>query len=364
MKRLKIFQFTLIVLFLIFIFFFLRAVNYEKEYTIDEVLINESFNKENKSYYFTLTYQDITIDYLVESKYKHNRKFIKEIDIVEVEDNFCLIPKGDVLTFIPLCYENGEIIYYKKTKESLKSLLPQKYLDEKKELEDTFKDIKIYNRNYTYFLWNYNGFYYINEDKEEVVELFDKEKYNVPLITYTKDYLLIADYNEEYTFNKFIRLSFKDGKKEELELEQPLYFDCYFPGYQKNILYIVDNKEEVMMKLNVKNGKLEKIKPQLLVDGKWIDTSIKTLISQNKTFTNKSNINYELEDSVLMMNYQGKNNKTIIDNDVTSIIRIKDNLIFYLKKDTLYVFNPLEGSTKLLSYFEWNFNRTNMIYVD
>ena len=65
-----------------------------------------------------------------------------------------------------------------------------------------------------------------------------------------------------------------------------------------------------------------------------------------------------------MMNYQGKNNKTIIDNDVTSIIRIKDNLIFYLKKDTLYVFNPLEGSTKLLSCFEWNFNRTNMIYVD
>ena len=43
---------------------------------------------------------------------------------------------------------------------------------------------------------------------------------------------------------------------------------------------------------------------------------------------------------------------------------IKDEYIFYLKKDTLYVFNPLEGTKRLLDYFEWNFNYENMIYVN
>ena len=55
---------------------------------------------------------------------------------------------------------------------------------------------------------------------------------------------------------------------------------------------------------------------------------------------------------------------TNIDEEVTSIVRIKDANIFYLKTDTLYVFNPLEGKKRLLNYFEWNFNYENMIYVN
>ena len=54
----------------------------------------------------------------------------------------------------------------------------------------------------------------------------------------------------------------------------------------------------------------------------------------------------------------------LIDTDVTDIIRIKDNVIFYLKTDTVYAFEQLKGSIRLLTNFEWNFNYKNMIYID
>ena len=37
--------------------------------------------------------------------------------------------------------------------------------------------------------------------------------------------------------------------------------------------------------------------------------------------------------------------------------------IYYLKDDELYHYNPIEGEELLLSYFEWNFNLENMIFI-
>ena len=364
MRRLKIFQITLILLFIIFIIFFFRAVNYTKEYVVSDVNISESYDKDHDYYYFTFTYNDKTLDYLYESSYKHNRNFIEEINIIEDEDNFCLIPEGNTLEFIPLCIEDDIVTYYKNVNNNLKEQIPEEYLKEEKELNDSFNDITIYNRDFTYLLWNYNGFYYINNKEEKEIEIFDKELYNASLITYTEDYLVIADYNAEYTFNKIYRISLKDGNTKEYNLDRDIYFDSYFPGYEKNKLYIVDNKEETMYELNVRNGKLEKIRAKMYNNGEWENVGIKSLINQNKKFTYETNYNYELDNGTLSFTYQDKEIETKIDTDVTSIVRIKDNLVFYLKTDTLYVFEPLKGSTKLLNNFEWNFNYENMIYVD
>ena len=193
MKKLKIFQLTIIVLFIIFIFFFFRPVNYSKEYNVNDVKIVESYNKEKDYYYFTLTHNDVTLDYLYESNYKHERSFIEKIDILEDGENFCIIPSGKTIEFIPLCYDNGEIIYYQQVNSNLKEKIPEKYLETRTELNDTYEDIHIYNRDYTYLLWNYNGFYYINEDNEKEINLFNQELYNITLVAYTSDYLLIAD---------------------------------------------------------------------------------------------------------------------------------------------------------------------------
>ena len=364
MKKLKILQITIIVLLIVFAFFFFKAVDYTKEYVVDNVNIVENFDKKNKYYYFTFTYKDTTFDYLVESKYKQKRNFIESVSIIEEEDNFCLIPEGHTFEFMPLCQENNKITYYQNVSDNLLNKIPEDYLTSKKEIEETFKDITIYNKDYTYLLWNYQGFYYINEDTEKEINFLETEQYNVPLISYTQDYLVIPNYDDEYTFDKFYRLSFQNGNLKEYKLDYKIYFDSYFPGYDKNKLYIVDNNEEVMYEWNAKNGDLEKIKPKMLNNNKWENVSIKTLIDQNKKFTYPSNYVYELSDGFLTMNYQNKDIKTLIDQDVTDIIRIKDNLVFYLKTDTVYVFNKEEGKSRLLYNFEWNFNYENMIYIN
>ena len=364
MKKLKIFQITCVALFIIFIFFFFRSVDYTKEYEVDNIAITESYDKENNNYYFTLTYQDYTLDYLYESKYKHHRLFIESIDVIEDEDDFCLIPHGDIIDFIPLCVDNEEITYYQKVNDKLKEKIPKEYLQAKKELNENEEDLTIYNDSYTYLLWDYDGFYYINSDERKKIDLFDTEIYNASLITYTKDYLVVADYDSEYTFNKFYRIDLQSGDVKEFSLDRNIYFDSYFPGYEKNKLYIVDNKEEEMYELNVKNGKLKRISAKMLNNDEWEKVGIKSLINSSKKFTYKSNYEYKLNENILTLHYKDKKISTKIDDEVTHIVRIKDNLIFYLKTDTLYVFNPKEGSSRLLNNFEWNFKFENMIYVN
>lgn len=364
MKKLKVFEMSFVVIFIIFIFFLFRATDYTTEYIIDGVDITETYSKENKYYYFTLTYEGTTFDYLLEESYQQKREFIKSIDIITVDEDFCLLPQGEDLEFIPLCLQDGDIIHYSLVRDDLASELPEEYQIVEATESQEYEEINIYNTDYTYLLWDYNGFYFINSDEQKKLTLFDQEIYNATLITYTKDYLIVADYDADYTFQSFYRLSLTNGSVKKFSLDYEIYFDSYFPGYVKNKLYIVDNKEEVMYEWNAKNGDLDKISSQLLIDDEWESVGIKSLINQNKTFTYKTNYNYTLSDGMLYLTYTPADIKIAIADDVTSIIRIKDNLVFYLKTDTLYVFDPLEGSQKLLSYFEWNFNNSNMIYVN
>lgn len=363
MKKIHVFQITLILIFLIFLIFLFTPTNYTKTYEVNKVEIKESYNKENKSYYFTFFYKDITFDYLIEDNYKHQRTFIKDINIIEDEKNFCLIPESKTYTFYPLCYQDNSIIHYSLANNKLKDKLNTK-LFKKDKLLDTYKDIDIYNKDYTYLIWNYTGFNYINEDTSKELKLFDKEHYNINLIAYTKDYLVIADYNSEYTFDKFYTIDFKKGKLKEHDLKYDIYFDSYFPGYSKNDLYIIDNKNKLMYEFNAKNGDISKTKSKILNRDEWEEVNIKTLINQDKVFTYKTNYEYTFKDNSLYLNYYQKDIKTLISNNITSIVRTLDKDIFYLKEDILYHFNPELGEEKLLAYPEWNFNSNNIIYLN
>jgi len=363
-KKLRIFQIGMILLFLLFLLIIFLPKNYTKKYSVKNIEITEKYNKKEKYYYFTLKHKEVKLDYLVESNYKLERNLITNIEIIKDEkENFCLIPTGKKLEYIPLCYENGKSIHYTLVNNELKAKL-SKYLERENKEKEVYKDIEIYNKDYTYLLWNYDGFYFIDKESKKKIDIFDKEMYNVSLIGYTKDYLVIADYDSNYTFNKIYTIDYEKGNLKEYELDRNIYFDSYFIGYEKNKLYIVDNKESLMYELNVKNGKIDKISSKVLTNGNWEKVSIKTLLNKKQEFTYESNYRYTLEENKLYLNYEGKEIKTFVADKVTSIVRIKDKDIFYLKKDTLYHFNELMGEEKLLTYFEWNFNSDRMIYIN
>jgi len=364
MKKIQFFWLILILSFILFLIILLIPKNYTKKYSKNNIDITEIYNKKDRTYYFMYNYKDIKLDYLVESNYKQHRGFIKKVEIVEDEDeNFCLIPKSDQLDLKPLCYEGKEIKHYNLVNNKLKEKLSNN-LFKKEEKIETYKDIEIYNDQYIYLLWNYDGFYYINNNEKKKIDIFEKEFYNINLIGYTKDYLVVADYDSNYTFNNFYTIDFKKGNLKKHEMDYNIYFDSYYIGYENNILYIVDNKENVMYEFNAKNGNLEKIKSKVLKNEKWEDVNIKTLVYKKQEFTYKSNFKYTLEGKKLYLNYNHKDIKTLVANEVTRIIRINDRDIYYLKNDSLYHFNTTTGEEKLLTYFEWNFNSERIIYIN
>ncbi len=359
-KKLKTLIIAMIILFIIFIIFLIMPKNYTLEYKIKNVLIKETYNKKDKNYYFTFTYNNQTLDYLIESNHKQKRKLIEDLNLIKDDNNFCLTPSSKTLDFIPLCSNNKTNIYY--------NLSPlNKKLNIKKnepKLLKTYKDIEIYNQNYNYFLWNYDGIIYLSKEENKKIDIFNKELYNTNLITYTKNYLVIPNYDSNYTFNKYYTIEYKTGKLKHHNLKYDIYFDSYYLGYLKNKLYIIDNKEETMYEFNAKNGEIYKIKPKILNHNEWQKVNIKTLINKNKKFTYKTNYEYTLKDHNIYLNYYNKKIKTLIAQDITDIVRIKDQDIFYLKNDSLYHFNLTTQEEKLLTYFEWNFNYNNMIYLD
>ncbi len=363
-NKLKLFQILLVLIFLIFLIFLLSAKNYTEKYTINNVKIEESYSKKDKYYYFTFNYNNITLDMLFNSKYKQKRSFIKDIKIVKDDnDNFCLIPKGDSFNFYPVCYDNNEQTSIYAINKDLKNKLDSKYFPKEK-LITTYKDINIYNNDYSYYIWNYDGFYYLNEKENKKIDIFNKEQYTINLIGYTKDYLVVADYDSNYTFSNFYTIELKNGRLKKHKLDRNIYFDSYYPGFKKNKLYIVDSKESTMYEFNAKNGKLEKVPTQIYINNKWVDRNIKTLIATKELFTYKTNYHYTLKDNSLYLSYASKKLNTLIANNITSIVKIDDENIFYLKDDELYHYSPYTGETLLLSYFEWNFNYNNMIYIN
>ena len=358
--KLLILQLLILSLFILFGIIIFSPKNYKKEYNINNVLIKEEYDKKNKTYYFNLEYNKIKLDTLYISKYKLNRKLIKKIDIINDEDNFCLKIEGD-LNFKPVCYQDNRQVYYTSVNDTLKNKLKIKSNNNK--LLNTYQDINIYRDDYIYLIWNYDGFYYLNKDKKEKIDLFDKELYNVDLINYTKDYLVIADYDDNYNFDSFYTINYKNGKVKKHSLKNTIYFDSYFPGYDKNDLYIVDTKEICMYKFNSKNGKLEKINSKLYIDNKWVDKNIKSLISTKEKFSYLTSYNYSLDNNNLYLSYLNKDNKTLISDNVKYIVKIDNEDIYYLKNDELYHFNIDTGEELLLSYFEWNFNYNKVIYL-
>lgn len=362
-KKLYAFQLSFILIFIIFLITILIPKNYTKEYKVKDVTVIESYDKENKNYYFLFKYQNKTLDYLVNSNYKQHRKFIKDIKIIKDKKNFCLTIKGDNFNFIPLCYQNEQVVSFKIVNKNLKEKLDQK-LFPKEKIITTYNDIEIYNQDYKYLLWNYDGMNYLSEEENKKIKIFSKELYNINLVGYTKDYLVIADYDNNYTFNRFYTIDFKKGNLKKHDLNYDIYFDSYYLGHKNNEIYIVDNKEQKMYEFDAKKGELNKYRSSIYNRGEWEKVGIKTLINKNKQFTYLTNYNYEVNDNNLYLNYFDKNIKTLVSENITSLIHTEDKDVFYLKKDTLYHFNPEVGEEKLLTYFEWNFNYENTIFIN
>lgn len=355
MKRLICFGVFILVLVILFFGFTYRVKNYELTYDMDDFNIYESFNKNDKKYYFKLISGDLEFDYVLDKKYSKKRRIVDKINVIEDDDTKCVSIKVDKVDSPYICIKDNEFM--------------DSYLAGIKEYDDAIKQkevnqIAIYKLG-NYYLWNGYGLTDIIENKE--YNFLKNESYDNNISYRYKEYLIIADYDSTREFSKFYIFNSKTKKIEEFEFEFKLSTSTYFMGDINDYIYLFDKKNKVQYRMKIgKKNNIEvtsKGEAAFYYDDKDDTISINKLV-YNDVYFNKSNlVNYSLNEDKLYYNYQKSNQLILIDSDVSSIIYISDNDVYYLKKDVLYSYNYLTGKTKIMDYFEWNFSYNNKIFI-
>lgn len=346
-------------------FFIWHNTSYTISYKIGDIAVTETYDSKNKLYRFLLKKENKEYIVQFEQKRIHSKKIIKKIDSLEENDTTCLIPSGKIIKFYPLCYQKEEEISYHQIEN--KDLLPAQYFKQIPENSKTYNNIEIgYLNNKKYFIWNYKGFYVIDEKTENNLKLLEEDTYNIPLAYKTSDSILIANYNDNYKFNQFYVIQGKNNKVKKIETKEELSFDSYIMGDFKNKVYFFDKKNKKEYEINLRKYSIENItnngKGKIVENGAWQEISTNKLSSQEYYFSTEPLFCYEIQNEQLYLNIE--NHKIRISNlAVKDIIDIQGETVYYLVDDKLYYYNPSDGEVLIMSYFEWNFNYKNMIYI-
>ena len=353
----------LIFLFILYVLFHSRT--YEVNYTLEDVSVTEKYDKKEQVYRFSLKRNDQEFFTLFEHKYFHSKKLIQDIEVKEKEDTLCLIPKSKKLSFVPLCQKNGEWISYTLVKDT--DLIPEEYQKTLENEEKSYNALTLYHLDdKKYYIWNYTGFYVITKDTQKEMKLFNTDVYNIPITTKTKDYLVMANYDEKYAFTKFYVIDTKKDKIRELNLKEEIPYDAYFLGSTNKKTYLVDKKNKKEFEIYPKRLLIENIahnnQGTILKEDKWEPIGIQSLVSNENAFTRKEYTSYIIENNTLYK-VQDTYKTKVTEKEVKEIVTYDKENVYYLVDDKLYTYNDTFGEVLIMSHFEWNFNYKNMIYI-
>lgn len=359
----KKFFIIILLLLLIICYFLFKDKEYQITYQIDKSNITESY--QNKTYQFSIKAENKTFKINFPNKRILKKRLINSLSIKKDDNTLCIIPKSKKLNFYPLCYENNVYISYHELKN--KDILPSKYYPKISSQSQNYQQITINNlNNKTYYIWNYKGFYKISPDEQTTINFLKRDTYNIPISSQTNKGILIADYDQDYNFKTLYYLELKKNKIKKISNKKNISFDSYILGEYKDKVYLIDKKNKKEYEINTKNLSIQNIAHnntgKILNNEKWEDISMNKLSNNEYSFSLNNFYNYQLIDQKLYLVWD-EYNMLVSNNEVKDIIQIIDDTVYYLVGDKLYSFNPYDGETLIMSYFEWNFNYKNMIYI-
>lgn len=342
-----------------------RKKDYTIEYKIEDYEIKETFYKEKDYYSFEIKKGEKEYHTILSNSHFLSKKLIYKVETLETKTESCIKIHSNKLRFTPLCKKNETEITYHLVSEEMKKKLnePSKDLINTKE---SYNQIEINTLLYNdYYIWNYRGFYHLKEGIKETIHLFDKDIYEPKLLAKVGDYLFIPDYNSNYYFEKVTLLNRKNGNQEIWNLEEPIYFDSVLLGEKEDSLYLVDKHEKIEWKLDPKKKKMEKIgtesKGGVTYDQEFSNISMTKLINGEGIFKGVFPIEYKIENGLWKVL---KENEILVrEKSPEKIITTLENGVFYLEKENLYSYQEEYGEVKIMSYFEWNFNNDNVIFI-
>ncbi len=350
----KIKKISLLILILLVLMLFIPK-SYEINYNKDNIDIKEIYDNENKLYTLYLTYDNKVFPFKMLGKGK--KKIIDKVNIYNENNIQCLIPEGKKLNFNPICYKDDSLVSY--------NLIDKFKKDNINYQNDTFNKLNIsYLNDKHYLIWNYKGFYSLGSKNQEI-KLFNDDIYTINIATKVNDKLLIANYENKYTIDKFYLINKKD-KVKEIKVKNDISFDSYILGTYKDNVYLFDRKNKREYQINIKKLKIDDITKKntgkVLNKNNFEKISVNKLASSDYKFTNIKPFDYEIIDNKLYETI-GDYHILISEKETKYIVNIDKDSVYYLVGDTLYLYEKNNGEVKLISNFEWNFNYENMIFV-
>lgn len=353
-----------LLIFIALLISFLWPKNYSINYKIDGYNIHEEYLKSSKEYYFTISNDKLNFDYYVKNKYLHHKKLITNITEFNESNTTCIEPKITSLKSIPLCNDGTNYIDYHLVNDKMKENI-LKYFDDANSDSSKIDNISIYNLlNKKYFLWQYNSFKFISNNKSQDIKLFNNDYYNIDLATMINNLLIIPNYDESYNFDELFIINLDTLKVNIWKINYSISYDSYVIGTYNKSIYLVDKKNKIEYEIVPHVKKIRIVatsnKDALIYDSRFKKINFNLLTQENIHFNYNYNTNYEVKDNKL---YLISNNETLISSRfVNRIVKSNDFEVYYLSDDTLYYYNIYQGETKVMSNFEWNFNSENLIF--
>ena len=375
MKKAKIKQRRRLALLLIIIliiapvlFFLFQRKDYTVTYSVNDYEITESYHKEEDYYSFIIKKGETEHFAIVYNQHFSSKKNIDQITEYQTETESCITISSNKVRIEPLCTKEETQISYHLVSDEMKEKLGVTSETKEDTILTTYNNINVYHyRNHNYYIWNYRGFYHINENTTENIQLFDKDIYNPTLITQVNDTLVIPDYNADYYFDKVILLDMNTGRTTTWTLETSIYFDSAVLGVYQGDLYIIDKHEKTEWQLNIAKQKQERVgteqKGGKIYDHEWTNVTMNRLLYQENTFKGTTILEYNIKEDGLYAIFDNHQMK-IRESAPSKILSNTDNTVYYLVNDNVYSYNKEEGEKLLLNYFEWNFNSENVIFID
>ncbi len=351
----------LIITIIVFIIKVFKTKSYSLDYQIKDTSISENYDNTNKYYYYKLTYNNFSYDFIYESEYIKERKLISGIKKYYNDEYTCLIVDSDYFTINPLCSNQEELIDYHLIDEDTKEKI-KKYYKTPSTTELKLNNYEIYNTEDTKVIWNYKGINIIEKDKIESVNVFKKDIYEPNISTLINNYFIVADYEQTYNYDTIYIIDIDTKEVTKWDLDTEISFDSYIIGTNDKSVYIIDKKNKIEYELVPHKQKMRKISSSN--NGEEEKISMDRLVSQKYSFIDKNNYKFELDNKTLYMSINSSNLKTKISNkEIDSILSINKDTIYYLIGSTIYRYNLTYGETKIMKYSELEYNNTNIIFI-
>ena len=353
-KRILILISCLLIIFILVAININKSISYSLSYDLDGYSISETYNKSTKDYLFKVRIEEVEFPFIFKMKYTTNRKLIKKIDEEKINDGICIkvTVKNDSQV---MCYKDDNYL-------SRDSLVKKEY-----KVIDSVNKIKVYSKEYDYYIWNGYGITDLLNNKE--YNFLKKENYDNNLTYQVNNYVISPNYDDSHTFNKLYIFDMNTKKIDNMDLD-PIHFDMYYLGYIDNKVYLFDKSDlkEYEIDLNKKKVKVvSDSEKAFYYDAGKSDISINKLKYNNISFNYNYLYNSSIVDKNILININRKgltNFKYVISNSsVSDIIRRNEYDIFYISGENLYKYNIYKGEQLLLNNFEWNFNYRNKIFV-